>query len=75
MIKDHDVREAIGLLEHEFRSQENIIENLQYRLETEESKVDHLTAKVTELSTYIKELENALAEAHLTSTDEGLKNG
>ena len=75
MIKDPDIRESIALLEHEFRSQENMIENLQFRLDTEESKVDHLNAKISELSTYIKELENALAEAHLTSTDEGLKNG
>jgi len=57
--------------EDEVHHLEGRISNLECKLEEQDIQIDQLTTNIAELSEYILDLETALAEAHLTSQDDG----
>ena len=70
------VRKAIATLESEFDAQgvsvrilEQEVTNLECQLEEKDVEIGALLVDIAELQLYIKDLENSLAEAHLTSVD------
>ena len=77
MIGDKQVQHAVEVIVSELENQESLIVTLQnsrtkYTHENAElmRENDALIEKIDKMSTYIKELEEALADAHLTSTDD-----
>ena len=50
---------------------DNQVRNLESTIEYKDIEIDKLMTDTAELTSYIKELEDALAEAHLTGIDEG----
>lgn len=66
-INDRNVREAFEVLESEFHSQEQVIEQYEGKISNLESDLEDCECTIEELRAKVQELEEALAEAYLTS--------
>jgi cell division protein FtsL len=77
-IADDSVRNAVEIVVCELEAQEamiatlqNQVQSLEIAIETDSVEIHKLKEEVIELSTYVKELETALAEAHLMDSKGG----
>jgi peptidoglycan hydrolase CwlO-like protein len=66
-----EVGTEVESLESEVYTLNNTIASLEGKLEDKDIEIDKLMGDIEELSNYVKDLETALAEAHLMSTDDG----
>ena len=73
-ILDSDVRDALEVLEAEFHSMEDLNKDLNAQLRNLDEENTLLTIENAKLKKQVKDLEEALAEAHLTGDDSGKKS-
>ena len=68
-----DKRGRINYLEDEIHSLEQRVRNLENTVEMKDIEVDAVTTNLAEVSAYVQDLEQALAEACLMSREEPAK--
>ncbi len=70
-IRDRDVAKAVELLEHEYAALEQLCASQQSDIELWSQANRELFVKIELLEAQVRELQEALAEAHLTGDENG----
>jgi len=66
-INDRNVREALDILEGEFHSMEQVVDTYEDKIDKLENILEDKDNHIEDLKLKVKSLEEALAEAYLTS--------